>query len=63
MTSNDANKSWLGTHIALLLICAGFVVPFAWMLSTSLKTSSEAMIFPPKIIPSPANWKITRFPR
>ena len=57
MTSNDANKTWIGTHIALLMICAGFVVPFAWMLSTSLKTSAEAMVFPPKIIPSPANWK------
>src|SRR5215204_4647277 len=51
------SKLWFGTHAALLLICAGFVVPFAWMISTSLKTSSEAMIFPPKILPQPANWQ------
>ena len=50
-------RSWLGTHLALLLICAGFVIPFVWMISTSFKTSSEALIFPPKLIPVPPNWQ------
>jgi len=43
----------LWTHVALLLICAGFAVPFLWMVSTSLKTSTEAIQFPPKVIPDP----------
>ena len=45
------------THLALLLICAGFLIPFVWMISTSLKTSSEALVFPPKLIPSPPRWE------
>lgn len=47
----------LATHLALLLICAGFIVPFAWMVSTSLKTSTEAMDFPPRLIPNPPRWE------
>lgn len=39
------------THLALLLICAGFLLPFVWMLSTSLKQLDEAMEFPPHFIP------------
>jgi multiple sugar transport system permease protein len=47
----------LVTHVALLLICAGFFIPFGWMLSTSLKSNTAAMEFPPRLIPSPPNWK------
>ncbi len=39
---------------AVLLICAGFVLPFLWMLSTSLKTVDRTMAFPPDIFPHPA---------
>jgi multiple sugar transport system permease protein len=49
-------NSIVATHLGLLLICAGFIVPFAWMLSTSLKSNTEAMVFPPKMIPSPPRW-------
>lgn len=44
------------THLALILICAGFIIPFAWMVSTSLKSSTQAMDFPPKLIPDPPHW-------
>src|SRR4051812_39005491 len=40
-------------HIALLLICVGFVLPFVWMVSTSLKTLDNAMSMPPQWIPHP----------
>jgi multiple sugar transport system permease protein len=40
------------THVALLLICIGFVLPFIWMISTSLKPLDETMKFPPTFIPS-----------
>ena len=29
------------THLALLMICAGFLLPVAWMIATSLKSNSE----------------------
>ena len=38
-------------HLGLLLVCAGFVLPFVWMLSTSVKPLPETMDFPPRFIP------------
>ena len=38
-------------HIALILICTGFMVPFIWMLSTSLKPLEQTMEFPPRVLP------------
>jgi len=47
---------------AILLICAGFMLPFVWMLSTSLKTVEKTMSFPPQFIPDPVvpknYWKV-----
>ncbi|WP_211747069.1 carbohydrate ABC transporter permease [Paenibacillus sp. Marseille-Q4541] len=34
-----------------------FALPFAWMVSTSLKTLPETMIFPPEWIPSNPQWQ------
>ena len=45
------------THVALILICAGFILPLAWMISTSLKTNKEAMTFPPTLVPNSPNFK------
>jgi multiple sugar transport system permease protein len=50
-------KSRLLTHLALLLICAGFMIPFAWMLSTSLKPLDQTMANPPKLLPHPAQFE------
>jgi multiple sugar transport system permease protein len=44
----------LMTHLGLLFIAIGFLLPFVWMLSTSLKTLDKTMEFPPQFIPSPA---------
>lgn len=33
-----------------------FVIPFAWMLSTSLKVEAQAFVFPPVWIPDPIKW-------
>src|SRR5687767_3652831 len=44
------SKTW-PVHLALLLISAGFLLPFAWMLSTSFKSLGEAVQFPPNFIP------------
>lgn len=40
---------WLGAAI--------MVMPFFWMLSTSLKTQGAAVAFPPKWIPNPIQWR------
>jgi ABC-type glycerol-3-phosphate transport system permease component len=39
---------WLGGIV--------MVLPFLWMLSTSLKSQGEAMIYPPQWIPNPPLW-------
>src|SRR5690349_4872284 len=38
-------------HVALLLICGGFLLPLVWMLSTSLKPLDQTMEFPPRFVP------------
>src|SRR4051812_40573074 len=39
------------SHAGLLLVCVGFILPFIWMLSTSLKTLDRTMAFPPVWVP------------
>jgi multiple sugar transport system permease protein len=42
---------------ALLLLCAlAFVLPFAWMIVTSLKTNQQIVRYPPEWIPVPIRW-------
>lgn len=43
---------WMST-LALLLISIGFILPFVWMVSTSLKTLDRTMEMPPQFIPNP----------
>jgi multiple sugar transport system permease protein len=38
---------------AVILICAGFILPFVWMLSTSLKTVDQTTSYPPHLLPNP----------
>src|SRR5690349_18602558 len=59
------DRAWMGrplqrrdisrpaTHLALLIICAVFILPFLWMVSTSLKRNDQAMAYPPRFIPKP----------
>jgi multiple sugar transport system permease protein len=44
-------------HLALLAICCAAIVPFLWMLSTSLKTVTGATEYPPRFIPHPFRWQ------
>lgn len=41
---------------ALLCISIGFIFPFIWMLSTSLKTLDKTMEYPPRFIPDHIEW-------
>jgi multiple sugar transport system permease protein len=44
-------------HILLLTGAVVMVMPFGWMLSTSLKTSSQALSIPPRWIPEQIVWQ------
>ncbi len=43
-------------HFALLPAALVFLIPFFWMLSTSLKPDTQLYSYPPVWIPSPPNW-------
>jgi multiple sugar transport system permease protein len=51
------------TYVLLIAGTAVFVIPFLWMVTTSLKTSQEVLAYPPKVLPAtprfdnyPAAW-------
>ena len=55
--------------IYLLLLAVGFMlaVPFIWLVSSSLKTETDAFAIPPSFIPNPVQWSnyvtgLTEFP-
>ncbi len=43
-------------YTILILGAAIMLIPFIWMVSTSLKTSGSTMVLPPQIIPEEMNW-------
>ncbi len=51
--------SWriAGSYAALSVGAVTMVIPFLWMLSTSLKTEMQAYQFPPIWIPNPIAWR------
>ena len=44
-------------HILLLLGGVGMVLPFLWMVSTSLKSPGQIFTYPPQWIPEPIVWQ------
>ncbi len=47
----------LGLHALLLAGSVVMLVPFVWMLSTSLKEPGDVFIYPPQWIPQPVVWE------
>jgi multiple sugar transport system permease protein len=43
-------------HAGLLCVCAGYLLPFLWMVSTSLKTGDQTQEVPPRFVPHPWMW-------
>jgi multiple sugar transport system permease protein len=43
-------------YIGLGLLALVFLFPFAWMVSTSLKTNTEALLYPTRFFPSSPQW-------
>ena len=40
-------------YLLLVLLSILFILPFLWMIATSLKTESQAISYPPTLLPSP----------
>ncbi len=49
------------TYLALVVFSLGMLVPFFWMVSSSLKPNYDVFQFPPVWIPHPLQW--TNYPR
>src|SRR5947199_4838716 len=47
----------LFVHLALICICTLAILPFAWMVSTSLKSLEATMAYPPHFWPKPIEWR------
>jgi multiple sugar transport system permease protein len=47
----------IALHLALLAGSVAMLVPFAWMLSTSLKEPGDIFVYPPQWIPQPMRWQ------
>ncbi len=43
-------------YLILFLLACFFILPWVWMISTSLKNPNELAIWPPKWIPNPIRW-------
>ncbi|HEY1921539.1 MAG TPA: carbohydrate ABC transporter permease [Tepidisphaeraceae bacterium] len=59
MTSQAKRSGFMrgiAAHSSLLVICIAAVIPFLWMLSTSLKTLPAIMAKTQTVLPHPAQW-------
>src|SRR5215470_17584961 len=45
------------TLIVLLLVAIAMIMPFAWLVSSSLKTQKDVFQYPPVWIPNPAQFQ------
>lgn len=58
-TGDRSAPQWLGRAVIYLLLLLGVsvvMIPFLWMISTSLKDESDLFTFPPEWIPNPVRW-------
>lgn len=59
ISDGEKAKEWVSRAITWLVIIVGagvVLLPFFWMVSTSLKTPGQVFLFPPKWIPNPVKW-------
>jgi multiple sugar transport system permease protein len=55
-----SNRSRLSAGLSHLLLLAGgvmMILPFIWMISTSLKAPGQTFVYPPQWIPQPVVWQ------
>jgi ABC-type glycerol-3-phosphate transport system permease component len=46
----------MALHVVFIALCLVYLLPFAWMLSTSLKLDGREIAMPPEWIPNPVVW-------
>lgn len=51
-----AKMSRFWAHVFLITASAFFIIPFVWLVSTSLKPLTQIFTFPPEWIPRPFEW-------
>ncbi|MCD6442926.1 MAG: carbohydrate ABC transporter permease, partial [Thermotogae bacterium] len=44
-------------YVIAISIAIGMILPFLWMVSTSLKDNNQIFMIPPQWIPRPAHWE------
>ncbi len=56
---NRLRNPWAAAslHLGLVLVCVGYLLPFIWMVSTSLKTGDQTQETPPRFEPHPWMWR------
>ncbi len=47
----------IGVYLVLTAFAIIFLIPFFWMVSTSLKGNSQIFVYPPEWIPDPVKWE------
>lgn len=47
----------VGAYILLVLASAAFILPLLWMFTTSLKSSTSVLEFPPRFFPNEYHWE------
>jgi multiple sugar transport system permease protein len=55
----SSRRPWWRVALSYLVLSAGasiMILPFVWMLSTSLKTSAAVFVYPPQWLPNPLIW-------
>ena len=56
MKNLSKNKGTILTHVILIIGAAIMILPFLWMLLTSVKTLTESVQIPPKFFPELIRW-------
>ncbi|WP_160686020.1 carbohydrate ABC transporter permease [Clostridium sp. C2-6-12] len=56
MKISSKNKGSIITHLVLIIGAAIMILPFLWMILTSIKTLTESVQIPPKILPAVFQW-------
>jgi multiple sugar transport system permease protein len=54
--SQERTLSMTLKYIGLSILALVFLFPFAWMVLTSLKTNTEALLYPTRLFPSAPQW-------
>src|ERR1700687_3546200 len=57
-SGSAGGRRWLAalTYLALSAGALVMILPFVWMVSTSLKTSAAVFVYPPEWLPDPLIW-------